>query len=107
MRTIEHLQMELRAALRRVGANTLDMRQSLNGTRMKVNEEAVRNDETDAALVELGDLSAENAMSAEEVMTAQVELAGMVDEALTRADEQDAALVEIAGMLAETLATNE
>lgn len=107
MRAIEHLQTEMRAALRRVGVNTLDMRQSLTRTGLKINVEAVRNDETDAALVELGELSAENAMSAEEVMAAQVELAGMVDEALTRADEQDAALVEIAGMLAETLATNE
>lgn len=107
MNAWKHMQMELTGVLKQMGVNTLAMRQSLNGTRMKVNEEAVRNDETDTALVELGDLSAENAMSAEEVMAAQVELAGMVDEALTRADEQDAALVEIAGMLAETLATNE
>lgn len=106
MNIAEYLKRELAAAMKRMGKNALETRSDLSHARKQIAEEGVRNDETDVALVELGGLSADNAMSTEEVMTAQVELAGMIDEALTRADEQDAALVEIAGMLAETLASN-
>ena len=95
-----YLLRELSAWQRRVGRNAEQTRQETGQVNERLGDEAARNDETDAALVEVGGIAADNAATGEEIMAAQVELAGLVDTALARADEQDAALVELAGMIA-------
>lgn len=101
MKLTELLLKEMRALQRSTGDNAARGVRETEAARLRLTAEAIRNDETDAALVELAGLDAAHEATQEEVMAAQVELAGLVDTAITRADELDAALVEIAGIVAE------
>ena len=94
MKLTELLLKEMRALQRSTGDNAARGVRETEAARLRLTAEAIRNDETDTALVELAGLDAAHEAT-------QEELAGLVDTAITRADELDAALVEIAGIVAE------
>lgn len=78
MNRTEYLSRELRAAQKRAGQTAQRTREALDAARAGLGETAAHGESTDAALVELAGIAADNADANVDIMAALVELADII-----------------------------